>query len=604
MTTKPDATSVHGMPALLRACLMLGHPDRNDTRYGGILVEATQPFLLAMVQDPASDFTQAWCGLTPLAAWLSNQYGCFGKRSAPLRIGTVETFALAMLDAGADGGLGIEAWARGEGRPSLMTPVPDTCTEDWLLAHAVACPLAAALVGGHERVVERILGTLPEAGRGALLDRLQLADGEPIVHAAALHNPRMLAILLRAGGNPNLRNERGQTPLHMAGDAEAVGLLQRAGADETAVDSKGLRCDAGWRRRMAETADLDAMQRMLHERHKSMRDRVFLGGVTGSLAYPEKRLRAEGVETPVGVLAWTGVLARISGCLPGRRSAPNRSVIDWMRSNLDATDPATAFLRQACFMAGATLNRRFPEGLQTRADEDCLVQMLDAAGGRGRGKDVTRTAMACVNASMPELPENLFESLVAVGDAIAREGVHGDIGLDLVDMAGMALISSNGLGGRVARLLQARLGRWPADAGHVLAVWSDNARGDGCGRQPDPLTAEQARFLADAVAGWFAAGRDGAPARFADHTPKDVCAAAVPLWNDILAGLHEAGTEVQRDAGAAVLDALDATLTSHDGAYADVAGYADLEAHLKAVRQQHALLATDSDTRKKSRRMA
>jgi ankyrin repeat protein len=67
-------------------------------------------------------------------------------------------------------------------------------------------------------------------------------DGETALHLA-VHSPEIVALLLEAGAEPNVRDERGATPLHRAAAVwlgeNSVSLLLAAGADPGLRDEDG-----------------------------------------------------------------------------------------------------------------------------------------------------------------------------------------------------------------------------------------------------------------------------------------------------------------------------------------------------------------------------
>ena len=96
--------------------------------------------------------------------------------------------------------------------------------------------LAAACMEGTAAVLIRIEATPGFAGSTAAVREVPL-------HMAAIHSDtRPIALRLRRGADPNVRDDSGQTPLHnavMRKRVEAIKVLLQYGADPTIPDNKG-----------------------------------------------------------------------------------------------------------------------------------------------------------------------------------------------------------------------------------------------------------------------------------------------------------------------------------------------------------------------------
>lgn len=64
-------------------------------------------------------------------------------------------------------------------------------------------------------------------------------NATPLIKAASLGEPDVVAILLAAGAEVNATNKIGQTALHLAKNAEVARLLIAAGADQAARAADG-----------------------------------------------------------------------------------------------------------------------------------------------------------------------------------------------------------------------------------------------------------------------------------------------------------------------------------------------------------------------------
>lgn len=589
--------------AAWRAFLMIGRgEDAHQITRGG-----TQAFLLAIAADPGLDPNQAYGGVPLLAAWLSNRPGVVSARN-PRECDEVEQVARVLLARGADGCAGIEAWANGQGCPDLAARPCGRSTEAALRARAVACPLAAAFIGGHVGVVRRILDAMPEAGRAARLERLLCANGTPLLHAAAAHNPEMLDALLQAGAHCGQRDGNGGTPLHAAASEAAVRSLLAHGADPMAVDGRGHTCGQAWRRRLARGGRLDSMLALLPRSRQSMRDKVFLGEVSGPREWVEKQLGAEGCDVALDELIWTGIGARIGGFL-GETCLPARRTLGWLCDQEMAFEGKPGGWQQ-CFLllAAASLDGRHPESMRGPSADNDFVHTLLVAGWLDSGQPLhipgygAQAAPACVQAravlakACRQFPDDFPARLADTSDRILREGGRGgreDLVDEVFDMAGMALARSDGLGRPTLLLLQACLARWPGeDPSERLRRWvgAGLQAAERAHRLADPLDGAQARLAAQCLAGSMQITEDR------EDLPVDggrdvlaMCQWTLPLWHDLLTGLHAGGEAAWEDAGGEVLARFDETLARFSEDYARAPGYADLMALRKALPDQRRL---------------
>mgnify|MGYP001608523018 CR=1 FL=1 len=100
---------------------------------------------------------------------------------------------------------------------------------------------AALAANDHPRVAAMVSADGAQAPRGR--------DGKSVLHLATewregTDRPAAIAALLAAGADPNVRDDRGSTPLHRAayGDcADCVSALLKAGAEVSARNAKASR---------------------------------------------------------------------------------------------------------------------------------------------------------------------------------------------------------------------------------------------------------------------------------------------------------------------------------------------------------------------------
>jgi ankyrin repeat protein len=91
------------------------------------------------------------------------------------------------------------------------------------------------LINDYIKSIEAIIDTSP-------LDETDI-NGQTALHIAAEHgNNLFIDLILKKGGNPNLKDNNGKTPLHIAaqkGYIECVKSLLNGGADPSLSDNNG-----------------------------------------------------------------------------------------------------------------------------------------------------------------------------------------------------------------------------------------------------------------------------------------------------------------------------------------------------------------------------
>lgn len=121
----------------------------------------------------------------------------------------------------------------------------------WGPGQPAQCPVLVALKEGAWDVLDACLRH-PDCPPAAAFDALTVHDGRPLLHALAQHPwaVRGLEALLRHGLDPNVPNDRGQSPLFVCEDPDAVRALLAAGANPHRPDAAGDTAPVHWGRRL------------------------------------------------------------------------------------------------------------------------------------------------------------------------------------------------------------------------------------------------------------------------------------------------------------------------------------------------------------------
>lgn len=597
----PSSASAQPLSSTLLAFLMVGRGASREAEISGQapLSAGSLAFLRTMATDTEAA-TGSPKGLPPLAAWLSNRQGfLYNKRhlTATRDADDIEAIALDMLNHGADGCAGLDAWRAGRGRPNPEACAPIDCSREALLEGVTPCPLAAAFACGFVALTEAILDQALASRPGFLeeFDSLACANGEPLLHAAT-GNQAMLEMLLRKGVNPHVRGAHARTALHAADTLPAATALLNAGIDPETRDANGLACVQTWRRLPDSTARTDLVIKF-SKSPQPVRDALFLGTMSGSIDVAET-LRREGVAARPEDLVWTGIAARLCGLL-GNRVLPSSRSMKWLeQAHLLDPHASRTWSRQFCLMGLAVLDSLDGAVFDSNAAHQAFGGLLSAVGWRDTEATTPEEAKTLLAAEHGNLPRNLVQHLDAMATAIANETGRPRVEVErrVFGTAGAALLSARGLDGSVASLLQACVARWPERhaAATFLMEWARATRSEDAAGHSASLDGAQAVMLARALSDTHLV----TPGVFG--TLDAWCEDTLPLWADLLAWEINAPAS---PAAAEVGSRLDAIAAKYESEFrsAHPDAFADLLVLRKATPAQRRLSALPARSRHRHR---